>query len=103
MHFEDRESGIAGYGFLSTAEQQADRDLVFIMELESQGYTLADVLQTRSKKPYVNWRHGDPGKYVETHWQIFEPGYASEEDENTTQETLRKFMRIAKLMKVYGV
>ena len=90
LRFEDLEHGITGWGTLPTPEQQADRDVAFIMDLQIQGFTCAEILSTRSVKKGVNWRYGDPEIHMEAHWQMFEAGYASEEDEITASETIRK-------------
>lgn len=89
-HFEDKESGITGWGFLPTLEQQQDRDATLIIDLQLRGYNFAEVLPTRSKRDRINWRFGNAEQHLETHWQIFEPGYATEEDELIAESTDRK-------------
>lgn len=92
--YQDPGSGITGWGFLPNAEQQAVRDEVFLMDLTIQGFSLAAVLPTRAVNERVNWRCGDPEVYLETHWQLFRPGYASVEDEQIATSTLETIERL---------
>jgi hypothetical protein len=75
---------------LPTRQEQRDADAIYIMELEMAGFRAAAILETRTRLAGINWRHGDLEEYLETHWQSFEPGFASEEDEKMQEETLRR-------------